>query len=132
MIRPLGYASTPGSARPPARPPARLPARPPARPPASSVVQVDCNFDGKVSFLEYLLYQYRKVVSPADFCKRAMEAEAKPAAPAFQSPPRPRRASHGHVQRRASRAAAAAAARVSLCGMRRRRAATTTPRSPRR
>lgn len=38
--------------------------------------KVDCNFDGKVSFLEYLLYQYRKVVSPADFCKRAMAAEA--------------------------------------------------------
>ena len=26
--------------------------------------QVDCNFDGKVSFLEYLLYQYRKVPRP--------------------------------------------------------------------
>ncbi len=28
--------------------------------------QVDCNFDGKVSFLEYLLYQYRKAPTASD------------------------------------------------------------------
>jgi len=30
------------------------------------------NFDGRVSFLEYLLYQYKDVANPADFCKRSM------------------------------------------------------------
>ena len=34
--------------------------------------KVDVNFDGRVSFLEYLLYQYRDVANPADFCKRSM------------------------------------------------------------
>eukprot|EP01090_Pellita_catalonica_P018822 TRINITY_DN61_c0_g1_i1.p1 TRINITY_DN61_c0_g1~~TRINITY_DN61_c0_g1_i1.p1 ORF type:complete len:281 (+),score=72.78 TRINITY_DN61_c0_g1_i1:45-887(+) len=34
--------------------------------------KVDVNFDGRVSFLEYLLYQYRDVANPADFCNRAM------------------------------------------------------------
>lgn len=36
--------------------------------------KVDVNFDGRVSFLEYLLYQYREVANPADFTKRAMTA----------------------------------------------------------
>jgi len=35
--------------------------------------KVDVNFDGKVSFLEYLLYQYKDVANPADFCKRSMK-----------------------------------------------------------
>ena len=34
--------------------------------------KVDVNFDGRVSFLEYLLYQYKDVANPADFCKRSM------------------------------------------------------------
>jgi hypothetical protein len=34
--------------------------------------KVDVNFDGRVSFLEYLLYQYRNVANPADFCVRSM------------------------------------------------------------
>jgi hypothetical protein len=34
--------------------------------------RVDVNFDGRVSFLEYLLYQYNNVANPADFCKRSM------------------------------------------------------------
>eukprot|EP00005_Dracoamoeba_jomungandri_P006313 CAMPEP_0174261734 /NCGR_PEP_ID=MMETSP0439-20130205/11982_1 /TAXON_ID=0 /ORGANISM="Stereomyxa ramosa, Strain Chinc5" /LENGTH=241 /DNA_ID=CAMNT_0015346279 /DNA_START=139 /DNA_END=861 /DNA_ORIENTATION=- len=34
--------------------------------------KVDVNFDGRVSFLEYLLYQYRDVANPADFCSRSM------------------------------------------------------------
>jgi len=36
--------------------------------------KVDVNFDGRVSFLEYLLYQYREVANPADFTRRAMTA----------------------------------------------------------
>jgi len=36
--------------------------------------KVDVNFDGRVSFLEYLLYQYRDVANPADFCVRSMSA----------------------------------------------------------
>jgi len=36
--------------------------------------KVDVNFDGRVSFLEYLLYQYRDVANPADFTRRAMTA----------------------------------------------------------
>jgi len=36
--------------------------------------KVDVNFDGRVSFLEYLLYQYRDVANPADFTRRAMQA----------------------------------------------------------
>jgi len=32
------------------------------------------NFDGRISFLEYLLYQYREFCNPADFCDRAMRA----------------------------------------------------------
>jgi len=34
--------------------------------------KVDVNFDGRVSFLEYLLHQYRSVANPADFCRRSM------------------------------------------------------------
>jgi hypothetical protein len=37
--------------------------------------RVDCNFDGRVSFLEYLLYQYRRVCNPADFVRRARALE---------------------------------------------------------
>jgi hypothetical protein len=36
--------------------------------------KVDVNFDGRVSFLEYLLYQYRAFCNPADFIDRAMKA----------------------------------------------------------
>jgi len=36
--------------------------------------KVDVNFDGRVSFLEYLLYQYRDVANPADFCNRSMSS----------------------------------------------------------
>jgi hypothetical protein len=34
--------------------------------------KVDVNFDNKVSFLEYLLYQYREYANPADFVTRSM------------------------------------------------------------
>lgn len=34
--------------------------------------EVDVNFDGRISFLEYLLYQYKDVANPADFCHRSM------------------------------------------------------------
>jgi len=34
--------------------------------------KVDVNFDGRVSFLEYLLYQYKDIANPADFCQRSM------------------------------------------------------------
>jgi len=34
--------------------------------------KVDVNFDNRVSFLEYLLYQYREFANPADFCVRSM------------------------------------------------------------
>jgi hypothetical protein len=34
--------------------------------------KVDVNFDGRVSFLEYLLYQYKEYANPADFCQRSM------------------------------------------------------------
>jgi len=36
--------------------------------------KVDVNFDGRVSFLEYLLYQYREHANPADFCVRSMSS----------------------------------------------------------
>ena len=36
--------------------------------------KVDVNFDGKVSFLEYLLYQYREFANPADFVTRSIAA----------------------------------------------------------
>jgi hypothetical protein len=35
--------------------------------------KVDVNFDGRVSFLEYLLYQYRDFANPADFALRSMK-----------------------------------------------------------
>ncbi|GBG23987.1 Calcium-regulated actin-bundling protein [Hondaea fermentalgiana] len=38
--------------------------------------KVDVNFDGKMSFLEYLLYQYRSLTSPAEFITRTMAADA--------------------------------------------------------
>jgi hypothetical protein len=34
--------------------------------------KVDVNFDGRVSMLEYLLYQYQAFANPADFCSRSM------------------------------------------------------------
>lgn len=34
--------------------------------------KVDVNFDGRVCFLEFLLYQYREFANPADFTRRAM------------------------------------------------------------
>jgi hypothetical protein len=37
--------------------------------------RVDVNFDGRVGFLEYLLYQYNSVANPADFCKRSMSCQ---------------------------------------------------------
>jgi hypothetical protein len=35
--------------------------------------KVDVNFDGRISFLEYLLYQYKDYANPADFTKRSMK-----------------------------------------------------------
>jgi hypothetical protein len=35
--------------------------------------KVDANFDGRVSFLEYLLFQYQAYANPADFTQRAMK-----------------------------------------------------------
>jgi len=40
--------------------------------------RVDVNFDGRISFLEYLLYQYNDVANPADFCKRSMFTDEHP------------------------------------------------------
>jgi len=40
--------------------------------------RVDVNFDGRVSFLEYLLYQYKDVANPADFCHRSMGQDEHP------------------------------------------------------
>jgi hypothetical protein len=34
--------------------------------------KVDVNYNGRMSFLEYLLDQYQSVANPADFCKRSM------------------------------------------------------------
>jgi len=34
--------------------------------------KVDVNFDGRISFLEYLLYQYKDFANPADFVQRSM------------------------------------------------------------
>jgi hypothetical protein len=34
--------------------------------------KVDVNFDGRISFIEYLLYQYQDVANPKDFCTRSM------------------------------------------------------------
>jgi len=36
--------------------------------------KVDVDFDGRISFLEYLLYQYRAFCNPADFVERSMRA----------------------------------------------------------
>jgi len=40
--------------------------------------KVDVNFDGRISFLEYLLYQYNAVANPADFCVRSMASGDEP------------------------------------------------------
>jgi len=40
--------------------------------------KVDVNFDGRISFLEYLLYQYKDVANPADFCQRSMGKDEHP------------------------------------------------------
>jgi len=40
--------------------------------------EVDVNFDGRISFLEYLLYQYKDVANPADFCQRSMGHDEHP------------------------------------------------------
>ncbi|GAM29284.1 hypothetical protein SAMD00019534_124600 [Acytostelium subglobosum LB1] len=40
--------------------------------------KVDVNFDGRVSFLEYLLYQYQDKANPADFCTRSMGHDEHP------------------------------------------------------
>jgi hypothetical protein len=40
--------------------------------------KVDVNFDGRISFLEYLLYQYKDVANPADFCTRSMGKDEHP------------------------------------------------------
>lgn len=40
--------------------------------------KVDVNFDGRVSFLEYLLYQYQEFADPADFCTRSMHMSDEP------------------------------------------------------
>jgi len=40
--------------------------------------EVDVNFDGRLSFLEYLLYQYKDTCNPADFCKRSMGHDEHP------------------------------------------------------
>jgi len=40
--------------------------------------KVDINFDGRVSMLEYLLYQYMAFANPADFCIRSMGFDEHP------------------------------------------------------
>jgi len=40
--------------------------------------EVDVNFDGRLSFLEYLLYQYKDTCNPAEFCKRSMGHDEHP------------------------------------------------------
>jgi len=40
--------------------------------------EVDVNFDGRISFLEYLLYQYKDVANPADFVNRSMGKDEHP------------------------------------------------------
>jgi len=40
--------------------------------------KVDVNFDGRISFLEYLLYQFKDVANPADFCTRSMGHDEHP------------------------------------------------------
>lgn len=41
--------------------------------------KVDVNFDGRVSFIEFLLYQYQAFANPASFCERAMAVGDEPA-----------------------------------------------------
>ena len=40
--------------------------------------KVDVDFDGRISFLEYLLYQYREFTNPADFVKRSLRTAEMP------------------------------------------------------
>jgi len=40
--------------------------------------KVDVNFDGRVSMLEFLLYQYQTVANPADFVARSRTTEEHP------------------------------------------------------
>jgi len=40
--------------------------------------EVDVSFDGRISFLEYLLHQYKDVANPADFCQRSMGHDEHP------------------------------------------------------
>lgn len=40
--------------------------------------KVDVNFDGRVSMLEFLLYQYQSVANPADFVQRSRTTEEHP------------------------------------------------------
>jgi len=40
--------------------------------------EVDVNFDNRLSFVEYLLYQYKDTCNPADFCKRSMGHDEHP------------------------------------------------------
>jgi hypothetical protein len=40
--------------------------------------KVDVNFDGRISMLEYLLYQYMAFANPADFCVRSMGFDEHP------------------------------------------------------
>jgi len=40
--------------------------------------KVDVNFDGRISFLEYLLHQYERFANPADFCVRSMGHDEHP------------------------------------------------------
>jgi len=40
--------------------------------------KVDVNFDGRISMLEYLLYQYMAFANPADFCVRSMGHDEHP------------------------------------------------------
>ena len=40
--------------------------------------KVDVNFDGRVSFLEYLLHTYEHVANPKDFCFRSMDQQEHP------------------------------------------------------
>jgi hypothetical protein len=39
--------------------------------------KVDVNFDGRIGFIEYLLYQYRAFANPADFITRSMHTESE-------------------------------------------------------
>jgi len=41
--------------------------------------KVDANFDGRISFLEYLLYQYQSFASPSDFVERSVTQMTDPA-----------------------------------------------------